>query len=39
VPRGEKAALRRFPLRRFLSTLGYRYWEESGHPAYRLFLA
>jgi len=34
VPRGEKGALKRF-----LSTLGYRYWDESTHPAYRLFLA
>ena len=24
---------------RFLSQLGYQYWEETGHPAYRLFLA
>ena len=24
---------------RFLTTLGYRYWDESRHPAYRLFLA
>jgi threonine dehydratase len=34
VPRGEKRALKRF-----LATLGYRYWDESLHPAYRLFLA
>jgi threonine dehydratase len=34
VPRGEKAQLKRF-----LSTLGYRYWDESAHPAYQLFLA
>ena len=34
VPRGEKGALKRF-----LSTLGYRYWDESAHPAYQLFLA
>jgi hypothetical protein len=26
-------------LKRFLSTLGYRYWDESAHPAYQLFLA
>ncbi len=24
--------------RKFLETLGYRYWDESQHPAYRLFL-
>ncbi|MEZ5230610.1 MAG: hypothetical protein R2710_29245 [Acidimicrobiales bacterium] len=24
---------------RFLDQLGYRYWEETEHPAYRLFLA
>jgi threonine dehydratase len=23
----------------FLRTLGYRHWDESDHPAYRLFLA
>jgi threonine dehydratase len=23
----------------FLATLGYRYWDETQHPAYRLFLA
>jgi threonine dehydratase len=23
---------------RFLATLGYRYWDESLHPAYKLFL-
>jgi threonine dehydratase len=34
VPRGEKGQLKRF-----LSTLGYRYWDESAHPAYQLFLA
>ena len=34
VPKADKAAFRRF-----LSTLGYRHWDESGHPAYRLFLA
>jgi len=34
VPRGEKA-----PLKRFLATLGYRHWDESANPAYRLFLA
>jgi threonine dehydratase len=34
VPRGEKAQLKHF-----LSTLGYRYWDESAHPAYQLFLA
>jgi len=34
VPRGEKRALKRF-----LATLGYRYWDESAHPAYQLFLA
>jgi threonine dehydratase len=33
VPAGEKRQLREF-----LSTLGYRYWDESTHPAYRLFL-
>ena len=26
-------------LREFLAALGYRHWDESGHPAYRLFLA
>jgi len=26
------------PLRMFLDTLGYRYWDESDNPAYRLFL-
>jgi threonine dehydratase len=25
-------------LREFLAALGYRHWDESGHPAYRLFL-
>jgi threonine dehydratase len=34
VPPDEK---RRF--REFLATLGYRHWDESGNPAYRLFLA
>jgi len=34
VPRGEKGQFRRF-----LATLGYRYWDESAHPAYQLFLA
>ena len=34
VPPGEDAALRRF-----LATLGYRYWDESRNPAYRLFLS
>ena len=24
--------------RKFLTTLGYRHWDESQHPAYRLFL-
>jgi threonine dehydratase len=33
VPADEK---RQF--REFLSTIGYRYWDESAHPAYRLFL-
>ncbi|MBV8208473.1 MAG: threonine ammonia-lyase, biosynthetic [Burkholderiaceae bacterium] len=33
VPRGEKGQFRRF-----LATLGYRYWDESAHPAYQLFL-
>jgi threonine dehydratase len=33
VPAGEKRQLREF-----LSTIGYRYWDESAHPAYRLFL-
>jgi threonine dehydratase len=27
------------PLKRFLAALGYRYWDESANPAYRLFLA
>ncbi len=26
-------------LREFLATLGYRHWDETGHPAYQLFLA
>ena len=34
VPAGEKRQLRAF-----LAALGYRHWDESGHPAYRLFLA
>jgi len=33
VPRGDRAALRRF-----LTTLGYPHWDESQNPAYRLFL-
>ena len=33
VPHHDKKALRQF-----LDTLGYRYWDESGNPAYRLFL-
>jgi threonine dehydratase len=34
VPENEKR-----DFKAFLSTLGYRHWDESGHPAYRLFLA
>jgi threonine dehydratase len=34
VPPDEKKQLKQF-----LATLGYRHWDESGHPAYRLFLA
>jgi threonine dehydratase len=34
VPVGEKA-----DFQRFLGSLGYRHWDESAHPAYRLFLA
>jgi threonine dehydratase len=34
VPTGDKAAFGRF-----LDSLGYRYWDESANPAYRLFLA
>jgi threonine dehydratase len=34
VPLNEKKQLKAF-----LATLGYRHWDESGHPAYRLFLA
>ena len=34
VPVGERPAFGAF-----LATLGYRYWDESQHPAYRLFLA
>jgi threonine dehydratase len=34
VPAGDKKAFREF-----LAGLGYRYWDESQHPAYRLFLA
>jgi threonine dehydratase len=33
VPSGEKRQLREF-----LATVGYRYWDESAHPAYRMFL-
>lgn len=33
VPNHDKNALRKF-----LDSLGYRYWDESGNPAYRLFL-
>jgi threonine dehydratase len=33
VPRSDKKALKTF-----LDTLGYRYWDESDNPAYRLFL-
>lgn len=33
VPHHDKKALREF-----LDSLGYRYWDESGNPAYRLFL-
>jgi threonine dehydratase len=33
VPPGEKRQLKRF-----LATLGYRHWDESRNPAYRLFL-
>ncbi|OGS93741.1 MAG: PLP-dependent threonine dehydratase [Gallionellales bacterium GWE2_58_10] len=33
VPHHDKKALREF-----LNTLGYRYWDESDNPAYRLFL-
>jgi threonine dehydratase len=33
VPHHDKKALREF-----LDTLGYRYWDESGNPAYQLFL-
>jgi len=34
VPPDEKRAFKHF-----LGSLGYRYWDESAHPAYRLFLA
>ena len=34
VPAGDKKAFREF-----LATVGYRHWDESNHPAYRLFLA
>jgi threonine dehydratase len=34
VPPGDKRAFREF-----LASLGYRHWDESQHPAYRLFLA
>ena len=33
VPRQDKKALKTF-----LDTLGYRYWDESDNPAYRMFL-
>ena len=33
VPHHDKKALKKF-----LDTLGYRYWDESGNPAYQLFL-
>ena len=33
VPAREMGALRKF-----LATLGYRYWDETANPAYRLFL-
>ena len=33
VPSAEKRQLREF-----LDTLGYRHWDETDHPAYRLFL-
>ena len=33
VPTKESAGLKKF-----LATLGYRYWDESGNPAYRMFL-
>jgi threonine dehydratase len=33
VPRHDKKALQDF-----LNQLGYRYWDESENPAYRLFL-
>ena len=33
VPAGEKAEFQRF-----LDGLGYRYWNESRNPAYKLFL-
>ncbi|MGH6610114.1 MAG: threonine ammonia-lyase, biosynthetic [Burkholderiaceae bacterium] len=34
VPRNERRAFNRF-----LATLGYRYWDETQNPAYRLFLS
>jgi threonine dehydratase len=34
VPKGERKAFREF-----LAALGYRHWEETGNPAYKLFLA
>jgi threonine dehydratase len=34
VPASDMAAFHRF-----LDTIGYRHWDESAHPAYRLFLA
>jgi threonine dehydratase len=33
VPHQDKKALKDF-----LDTLGYRYWDESANPAYKLFL-
>jgi threonine dehydratase len=33
VPPRDKPALRRF-----LADLGYRHWDETGNPAYKLFL-
>jgi threonine dehydratase len=33
VPAGEKKQFKSF-----LATLGYRHWDESANPAYRLFL-
>jgi threonine dehydratase len=34
VPKGERTAFRKF-----LVELGYRHWEETDNPAYRLFLS